>query len=440
MRLPSEGGKRPVSRAVRAVIAVLLVAVPVGICIGIVGIGGVLLPPALTWLAGLDIHAAAGTSSWCFLFTGIAGTLAYARNQAMPWRFGGWLTLGAAPAAAAGALVNGAVPATALWLVLATLTAGSGAFNLWGRPRKELTDESGTAAELGPAHPATSATPEAPPAEPGDAPPAEPGLPAAAPPAEAAPPAKRPPAKPELPAAEPPAEPELPTGELPPEPEPPAQTSAAEPELPTAEPTAEPKLSPGELPPQSEPPAQTPATEPKLPTAEPTAEPKLPTGELPPHPEPPAQTPAAEPVRTRTPAQPQPANPSPGEPGRRRELPPLAAVAVGVFVGFGSALTGTGGPVLLVPVLLALGVPVLTTVAAGQLIQLPLVGFATVGYALHGSVHFGLGSLLGVLSAAGVLLGARWARRLAGRHLHRVASAALVGFGAVLFVLPFLPR
>ncbi|RSD09487.1 sulfite exporter TauE/SafE family protein [Amycolatopsis eburnea] len=244
-------------------IAVLLLAIPVGICIGVVGIGGVLLPPALTWLTGLDIHAAAGTSSWSFLFTGLAGTAAYARHQAMPWRFGGWLTLGAAPAAAVGALVNGAVPATALWLVLATLTAGSGAFNLWGRPR---------------------------------------------------------------------------------------------------------------------------------------------------------------------------------ESAGRRELSPVAAVAVGVFIGFGSALTGTGGPVLLVPVLLALGVPALTTVAAGQLVQLPLVGFATLGYAAHGSVHFGLGSLLGVLAAAGVLAGARLARRLPGRHLHRVASAALVGFGAVLFVLPFLPR
>src|SRR5204863_258522 len=68
--------------------------------------------------------------------TGAVGTAAYARHQAMPWRFGGWLTLGAAPAAAAGALVNGVVPATALWLFLAVVTAGSGAFNLWARPRE----------------------------------------------------------------------------------------------------------------------------------------------------------------------------------------------------------------------------------------------------------------------------------------------------------------
>ncbi|WP_439379951.1 sulfite exporter TauE/SafE family protein [Amycolatopsis lexingtonensis] len=269
-------------------IAVLLLAVPVGICIGVVGIGGVLLPPALTWLTGLDIHSAAGTSSWCFLFTGVAGTAAYARHLAMPWRFGGWLTLGAAPAAAAGALVNDAVPATALWLVLAMLTAGSGAFNLWPRGRGDGSE-----------------------------------------------------------------------GALP------LEAAAG-----------------------SEPPGESAAKA------------------------------------------------GPAASDRRHDLPPAAAVAVGVFVGFGSALTGTGGPVLLVPVLLALGVPALTTVAAGQLVQLPLVGFASLGYAAHGSVHFGLGSLLGVLAAVGVLLGARIARRLPGRHLHRVAAVALLGFGAVLFVLP----
>jgi uncharacterized membrane protein YfcA len=176
----------------------------------------------------------------------------------MPWRFGGLLTLGAAPAAAAGALVNGLLPAAVLWLILAVVTAGSGAYNLWFRPK----------------------------------------------------------------------------------------TSRA-----------------------------------------------------------------------------------------REDLPVAATVVIGAVVGFGSALTGTGGPVLLVPALLALGVPALTTVAAGQLIQLPLVGFATLGYAAHGSVHFGLGSVLGVLAGAGALVGTRLAKRLRQQHLHRVVSAALVVFGAFLFVL-----
>mgnify|MGYP002652321004 CR=1 FL=1 len=46
-----------------------------------------------------------------------------------------------------------------------------------------------------------------------------------------------------------------------------------------------------------------------------------------------------------------------------------ALVAVGAFVGFGSALTGTGGPVLLVPVLLTLGVAPLRAVAVSQAVH-----------------------------------------------------------------------
>ncbi|WP_370962953.1 TSUP family transporter [Amycolatopsis sp. cg9] len=362
-------------------IAVLLLAIPVGICIGVVGIGGVLLPPALSWLTGLDIHAAAGTSSWCFLFTGLAGTAAYARSRAMPWRFGAHLTLGAAPAAAAGAWVNGTVPATALWLLLATLTAGSGAFNLWGRPRGRRDAAGGALTQ---------------------APPAEPRQADRAPPAEADSPRRARPAEP----SPPPPEPDPPTHPRPAEPGPPAES-------------------------RPQPPETGPLTQPRR--AEPNPPPEAPPAES----GPPAK--AAPPQEPGPPRQAPPAEPG-SPPGRRHELPPAGAVAVGAFVGFGSALTGTGGPVLLVPVLLALGVPVLTTVAAGQLVQLPLVGFATLGYTAHGSVHFGLGSVLGVLSAAGVLLGARLARRLPARHLHRVVSAALVGFGGLLFVLPFLPR
>jgi uncharacterized membrane protein YfcA len=236
--------------------AVLLLALPVGGLVGAVGVGGVLLVPALIWLAGLDAHLAVGTATWCFLFTGLVGTLTYARRQAMPWRFAGLLTVGAAPAAAAGALVNGHVPAAAVQLILAVVTAGSGVYNLCAR------------------FPAT---------------------------------------------------------------------------------------------------------------------------------------------------------------GGRHTLPAAIAVAVGAVVGFGSALTGTGGPVLLVPVLLALGVAPLTTVAASQLIQLPLVGFASLAYAGNHLVDYRLGTVLGVLAGAGVLVGAATARRLRNRHLHRLVSATLVAVGAFLF-------
>jgi uncharacterized membrane protein YfcA len=235
---------------------VLALAVPTGVLIGAIGIGGVLLPPALIWLGGLDPHEAAGTSTFAFLFTGLVGTIAYARRGAMPWRFAGFLTAGAAPFAALGALVNGIAPALLLHVALALVTLGSGVFNLIS-------------------HPASV----------------------------------------------------------------------------------------------------------------------------------------------------------------RLDLPPFAAISIGAVVGFGSALTGTGGPVLLVPALLALGVEPLTTVAAGQLISLPLVAFGSVGFASSHLVHYRLAIPLGVLAACGVVAGAALAHRLPRHRLRRVASIALLAVGGFLLVM-----
>ncbi|MFI6025713.1 sulfite exporter TauE/SafE family protein [Amycolatopsis magusensis] len=241
-------------------IGMLVLAVPVGLLIGTVGVGGVLLPPALVHLGGFGVPAAAGTSSWAFLFTGVAGTLAYARHGTIPWPLAGRLALGAAPAAVAGALVNGLVPPLVVWLVLGSITLGAGAHRL-----------------------------------------------------------RR------------------------------------------------------------------------------------------------------------------------GSGGDRTALPTATAVVTGAVVGFGSALTGTGGPVLLVPVLSLLGVAPLAAVAAGQLIQLPLAAFAVLGYGTTGSVHYGLGTLLGVVAAAAVVAGARFARRLPGTRLRQVSAGILLGVGVFLFTLPFWP-
>ena len=53
----------------------LLTAFGVGTLIGAVGIGGILLIPALTAFAGLPIHAAMATALFTFAFTGITGTV-----------------------------------------------------------------------------------------------------------------------------------------------------------------------------------------------------------------------------------------------------------------------------------------------------------------------------------------------------------------------------
>jgi uncharacterized protein len=109
-------------------------------------------------------------------------------------------------------------------------------------------------------------------------------------------------------------------------------------------------------------------------------------------------------------------------------------VAVGAFVGFGSALTGTGGPVLLVPVLLALGVGPLAAVAVSQAAQVPVVVSGSAGYVSAGLADLWLGSLLGVVAAAGVVVGAMVATRIRAERLRTVVALACVAAGALLSV------
>jgi uncharacterized membrane protein YfcA len=232
----------------------LVSALLVGVLIGCVGIGGVLLPPALVYVGGLDFHLAAATSVWAFLFCGMAGTLSYSKRRSFDWRMAAWLGVGVVPTALAGAWANVALPEGALMGLLAALMVTTGAESLLRRPVVEQ--------------------------------------------------------------------------------------------------------------------------------------------------------------------------------ARRFGAPTL--LAVGLFVGFGSALTGTGGGVLLVPILLLLRTPVLAAVGAGMAVSLPIAAFSTAGYVLYGSVDFVLGTALGLVAVAGVVVGARIAHAARAAALRQVVATALLSTGLLI--------
>lgn len=240
-------------------VALVVLALVVGVLIGTVGVGGVALPPFLTWFAGFDPHTAAGTSSWAFVFTGIVGTAMYARHASMSWSMVGRLSLGAVPGALIGSWMNGYLPEALAMMPLALLVTAAGGRHLWGLTRSKR--------------------------------------------------------------------------------------------------------------------------------------------------------------HTRI------------EPKDRRVW---TLTLTGLAVGFASALTGTGGPVFLVPALLLLGVPALTAVAVAQVVQLPLVAAAVLGYARQGTIDFGTGSLIGVLAGLGVVAGAKIAMRVPRRVLSLITGFALAGFGVLL--------
>lgn len=229
----------------------LACAVAVGALIGCVGVGGVLLAPALVYLGGLDAHLAVATSLWAFVFTGVAGTLAYGRRRSIDRPLAAWTGLGAMPAALVGARVNLALPESALLAVLSVVMVVAGAQTLR----------------------------------------------------------------------------------------------------------------------QS------------------------------------------------------------GEPAADPALRGVVLVVAGALVGFGSALTGTGGPVLLVPILLLLGAPVLTAVGVAQVVQLPVALAASAGFALFGQVDFALGTVLGLAAVAGVVVGTALAHVARASVLRRVVAVALIGAG-----------
>ena len=107
---------------------------------------------------------------------------------------------------------------------------------------------------------------------------------------------------------------------------------------------------------------------------------------------------------------------------------------VGCATGFGSALTGTGGPLILIPILLWMKLPLLTAVGLSQVIQVPIAALATVGNFQHGEVHAGAGLAIAVLLVAGVLAGARLAHRLPGPLLKRSVAMVLVAVGIFMVI------
>jgi uncharacterized protein len=109
-------------------------------------------------------------------------------------------------------------------------------------------------------------------------------------------------------------------------------------------------------------------------------------------------------------------------------------VMIGVIVGFGSALTGTGGPVLLVPILVFMRAPVLPAIGASQAIQIPVALFSTLGYILFGRVDFALGTALGIAMIIGVVIGTRFAHAVPAVALRRITAVSLVCVGFLIIV------
>jgi uncharacterized membrane protein YfcA len=120
--------------------ALIAIAGVVGFFIGAVGIGGILLIPALNLLAGLSIHEASATALFTFFFTGLVGTYAFQRHGTISWKISIPVCLGAVAFSFLGAKANWMIEASLLNVIVALLIVFAGAYILvpkrpWSRAR-----------------------------------------------------------------------------------------------------------------------------------------------------------------------------------------------------------------------------------------------------------------------------------------------------------------
>ena len=117
-----------------------------------------------------------------------------------------------------------------------------------------------------------------------------------------------------------------------------------------------------------------------------------------------------------------------------RALPTSGYLGVGLFTGAVSALTGAGGPLLLVPLLVWFQVPVRIVVGLGQIIQIPISIMATAGNLKNGAVDIQLSLWLTLILSTGVLLGGWAVHRLPEQKLKKTVAVLLVVVGALMLI------
>lgn len=119
-----------------------------------------------------------------------------------------------------------------------------------------------------------------------------------------------------------------------------------------------------------------------------------------------------------------------GRPRARRNL----LFAVGAVTGFGSGLTGVGGPALSVPMMVMLGFSPLATVGASQVVQILAAVSGSAGNLLHGTIDFRLAAILTGFEVVGVFIGVYVAHAVNATSLRRGVGLLCLAVGAGLMI------
>lgn len=104
-------------------------------------------------------------------------------------------------------------------------------------------------------------------------------------------------------------------------------------------------------------------------------------------------------------------------------------VLIGFFTGFLSVMSGTGGPLVLLPVLAFFSISLVTAIGLSQAIQLPISIFATLGNMFSGLLDLKLVLSISIGLAIGTFFGAKSAEFLPVARIRALVAFLLLGSG-----------
>ncbi len=111
-----------------------------------------------------------------------------------------------------------------------------------------------------------------------------------------------------------------------------------------------------------------------------------------------------------------------------------ALAAVGAVSGFGSGLSGAGGPLPAVPIMVMLGFVPLASIGTSQVLQIIAATSGSIGNLQFGRINFYVAWWITIAELVGVLLGVRLAHAVSTRVLRNMAATLCVAVGAFMLV------
>jgi len=112
----------------------------------------------------------------------------------------------------------------------------------------------------------------------------------------------------------------------------------------------------------------------------------------------------------------------------------LLLASVGAASGFGSGLSGAGGPLFSVPLMMILGYAPLTAVATSQVLQIVAATSGSIENLRHGFIDFRIAFLVTIFELVGVVAGVRLAHIASALALRRLAAVLCIITGGFLLV------